>query len=69
VRGYLGSEIVGLTPDFLVKSPILWVVQGRDLANYELVDGFMGFGSIESEKDYIDLAYEAGYIQVKFSIK
>lgn len=65
VKGYLGSDMIGLTPEFMVKSSLLWVEEGRDLENYALIDGFMGFGPSENSKDFIDTAYEAGHIEDK----
>ena len=60
----MGSDMFGLTPTFRVESPILMVTSGESLANYKNCDGFLGLGSKNNAKDFIDLAYDAGQIDV-----
>ena len=68
MQGLVGFEMVGLTPDFQVNYTLLWVNQGKDLANYNDVDGFLGLGSMETSRDYIDQAFKNNYIQVRSSV-
>jgi len=65
VQGPIGFENIGLTLDFKVNSTIVWVTSGRDLQNYKDLDGFVGLGNMEKARDFIDLAFDAGYIQEK----
>lgn len=65
VSGYIGKDMIGLTPTFKTKSPILMVDSGYDLSNYDLVDGFIGLGSRNNAEDFIDLAFKDGAIDEK----
>ena len=69
VSGGMGYEMIGMTKDFQVNASLLWANNGQDLENYQDMDGFMGFGNMESTNDFVDLAYKNNFIQVNSLVK
>ncbi len=60
--------MVGLTPTFRTKVPILMVNSGSDMGVYNATDGFLGLGSRNNAGDFIDQAFKDGFIEVYWGI-
>ena len=67
MKGKYVSDLVGLTPDSRVR--FQFAVANMDEGfNYFFGDGVFGLNNDDSQKNFIDLLYDAGYIKVLFSL-